>query len=527
MLFDRSQRSWLHCEVMTSFLIGALLLGGGYLLWGCLTEQSVAPDPGRSTPAVLCADGVDFVVMPTWRIYLVQLLNIAGLGPVFGPIMGALWGPQVFLWVVFGAILGGAVHDFLSGAMSIRNGGAGLPELIGHYLGQVSRHLATFFILMLVVLVGTVFVKGPALLIVQLVPADAVGSLLGPTATEVLSSQLAGQPVWLWTVMVFIFLYYVIATLLPIDVIIGRIYPALALALLVMVVGLSAAIIGGRITVPHFTLANLHPAAVPAWPIIFITVSCGAVSGFHATQSPLMARCLGSERHMRVVFYGAMIAEGFIALVWASVAQGFYGGSSALAQVLNAGGPGQVVHEICTTTMGHLGGFLAILGVVVLPITSGDTAFRVGRLIVADYIRLPQNRARNRYLIALPLFAISIALNFINFSVIWRYFGWANQTLAAVTLWTGAVFLARRCSRWWLAAVPATFMTVVTTSYILVEKVGLNLPLGVGVKLGLAIGAAALAAFLIVRPRLQPETDDQGLQGRPSETEKAGDTLAC
>jgi len=512
---------------MTAFVGGCILLILGYTVYGRITEAAVRPDPERPTPAVVRADGLDYVVMPTWRIYLVQLLNIAGLGPVFGPIMGALWGPQVFLWVVLGCVLGGAVHDFLSGAMSIRNGGAGLPDLIGHCLGNTSRHLATGFILVLTVLVGTVFVKGPALLIVQLLPAATVGGWLGGGAESFLTQNVAAQPMWLWVVMAAIFIYYLFATLLPIDVIIGRFYPFLAIALLVMVAGLGFALLTGRLPAPHFTLDNLHPGSLPAWPIIFITVSCGAVSGFHATQSPLMARCLGSERHMRLVFYGAMIAEGFIALVWAGAAQGFYGSTSALSQVLAAGGPGQVVHEVCTTTMGAFGGVLAVLGVVVLPITSGDTAFRVARLIAADYLKLPQQRVRNRYLVALPLFAVAAALNFVNFAVIWRYFGWANQTLAAVTLWTGAVYLARTRSRWWLAALPATFMTAVTVTYILVEKVGLGLPYRTGTILGLAVAAAALGWFLAVRPRLALEPDDSSAEVRPTEAERAGDNLAC
>ncbi|HSL19757.1 MAG TPA: carbon starvation CstA family protein [Methylomirabilota bacterium] len=512
---------------MTVFVAGCVLLFLGYVGYGRLVEAAVRPDPARPTPAVRLADGMDYVVMPTWRVYLIQLLNIAGLGPVFGPIMGALWGPQVFLWVVFGCVLGGAVHDLLSGAMSIRNDGAGLPDLIGHYLGQPARHLATVFLLVLMVLVGTVFVKGPAMLLAQLLPAETVGGWLGSDAAAFLTGTAAGEQVWLWVIMVAIFVYYLLATLLPIDVIIGRVYPFLALALLVMVAGLGFALLTGRLPAPDFTLANLHPSSAPAWPIIFITVSCGAVSGFHATQSPLMARCLGSERHLRPVFYGAMIAEGFIALVWAGAAQGFYGSTGALGAALAAGGPGEVVYEVCTTTMGAIGGVLAVLGVVVLPITSGDTAFRVARLIVGDYLGLSQRLVRNRYLVALPIFAIAMALNFVNFTIVWRYFGWANQTLAAVTLWTGAVFLAKRGRRWWLSAVPAVFMTVVTVSYIMVEKVGFGLGVGTGTAVGLAVAGACSAAFLVALPRLAPEPDEPAVEARPSDAERAGDSLAC
>jgi len=512
---------------MSLFLAGCVLLFVGYVGYGRIVEAAVRPDPNRPTPAVRLADGMDYVAMPTWRIYLVQLLNIAGLGPVFGPIMGALWGPQVFLWVVFGCILGGAVHDMLAGVMSIRNDGAGLPDLIGHYLGRTARHLSTVFLVVLMVLVGTVFVKGPAMLIVQLLPAETAGSLFGEGAVELLSGTAGGHAVWLWVVMAAIFVYYLLATMLPIDVIIGRFYPFLAIALLVMVAGLGFALATGRLPAPDFTLANLHPASIPAWPVIFITVSCGAVSGFHATQSPLMARCMKSEKHIRPVFYGAMIAEGFIALVWAGAAQGFYGTTEALNAALASGGPGHVVHQVCTTTMGAVGGLLAVVGVVVLPITSGDTAFRVARLIVGDYLNLSQQSIHNRYLVAVPIFAVSFALNFVDFTIIWRYFGWANQTLAVVALWTGAVFLAKRGSYWWLAVVPAVFMTVVTTSYIMVEKVGFGLGVGIGTTIGLVAGSACLAAFLIARPRLEPESDEPAVDAHPTEAERVGDDIAC
>lgn len=513
---------------MLAFLTGLVLLAGGYFLFGRLVESSVHPDPNRITPAVALADGVDYVPMPTWRVYLVQLLNIAGLGPVFGPIMGALWGPQVFLWIVFGCILGGAVHDFLIGSMSIRNDGAGLPDLIGHYMGSTARHLSTFFILLLMLLVGTVFVKGPAMLLVQLLPAETVGAWFGPGIASWLQATIFnGQPAWLWVIMLAIYAYYLVATLLPIDKIIGRFYPFFSLALLVMVAGLGFALLSGGIEVPPFTLKNLHPKHLPTWPLIFITVSCGAVSGFHATQSPLMARCLKSERHMRAVFFGAMISEGLIALVWAAAARGFYHSSDGLQAALAAGGPGGVVHDTCLATMGTLGGILAVLGVVVLPITSGDTAFRVSRLILADYFHVPQRRILNRYLLAIPLFMLSLALNFVDFTLIWRYFGWANQTLAAVALWTGAIFLARRHSRWWLPFAPAVFMTVVTTTYILVEEVGFGLSHRLGTTLGLVVGLAAALFFLWQLPKLPPEEDKPSVAAHPSDIERSSDSLAC
>ncbi|MBN1336032.1 MAG: carbon starvation protein A [Deltaproteobacteria bacterium] len=517
---------------MLLFLVGLALLVGGYLLYGGHLNRLLQPDLAAVTPAVRLQDGMDYVPMPTWRIYLIQLLNIAGLGPVFGPIMGALWGPRVFLWIVLGCIFGGAAHDLVTGTMSVRNNGAGLPDLIGHYLGRTARHAATLFILVLMVLVGTVFVKGPALLLVSLLPAETVGGWIGPGFVEWLTSDARGQSVWLWVVMGLVFLYYVLATMLPIDKLIGRIYPLFALALLGMAVGLGASILTGRIPQVEWTTANLHPNALPAWPLIFITVSCGAISGFHATQSPLMARCLKSERHMRTVFYGAMIAEGIIAFVWAYAAQGYYGGVEGLSAAL---GPGlnrtnEVVHTISMGAMGTVGGALAILGVVVLPITSGDTAFRAGRLIAADYLKLTQKRVRNRYLIALPMFGLSMVLMVVPFGIIWRYFGWANQTLAAISLWAATVYLARRRSRYWLTLVPAQFMTTMTIAYILVEKRQngcLGLEVWLGTTLALAVALAATILFFWKLRTLGPEDGRKALEVEPSAFERTIDTLAC
>lgn len=505
---------------MWAFAAALALLIAGYFLYGRLVSGAVRPDPGAPTPAVKCADGIDYVAMPTWRIFLIQLLNIAGLGPVFGAIMGALWGPQVFLWVVFGSILGGAVHDFLGGAMSLRNNGASLPELIGRYLGRIPRHFSTLFILVLMVLVGAVFVKGPAELIVQLIPADRMGDLIGGNTAELLGSTWRGSSLWLWVVMVVIFLYYVLATLLPIDKLIGRIYPVFGAILLIMVGGLLWSIFTGKIELVPFTLDNLHPKNAPAWPTIFITVSCGAVSGFHATQSPLMARCLKNEKHMRVVFYGSMIVEAVIALIWAAAASGYYGGVQGLATALGqTGNPAPIVMQICQGTMGKIGGALAILGVVVLPITSGDTAFRAARLIAADYLNLPQKKIINRYIIALPMFAMSMILNFVPFGLVWKYFGWANQTLAAVTLWTAAAFLARRGNMWWIAAIPAVFMTVMTVTFLLVTESLSHIGLSTmsGTLIGGACGLIALTAFLIVLPRMRREGEPPPIQATTSQ----------
>ena len=376
-------------------------------------------------------------------------------------------------------------------------------------------------------LVGTVFVKGPALLLVEILPAETVGSWLGPAASSWLTSSPLGLSAWLWLVMLAIYAYYLLATLLPIDAIIGRFYPFFALALLVMVAGLGFSLLTGRIPLVSFTLDNLHPKHLPAWPLIFITVSCGAVSGFHATQSPLMARCLKSEKHMRFVFYGAMISEGVIALVWAAVAQGFYHGSEGLAAALADGGPGAVVHDACFATMGVVGGILAVLGVVVLPITSGDTAFRVSRLILADYFRIPQSRILNRYMLAIPLFALSLGLNFVNFAVIWRYFGWANQSAGCRGTLDRNGFSRPPRRRWWIAFAPAVFMTVVTTTYILVEDVGFGLNARLGTILGIAAGLAAALCFLWMRPGLEPEEDKPAVSAHPTDAERSADSLAC
>lgn len=514
---------------MIAFVAGLAILAAGYFFYGGLLDRFLRPDPLRPTPAIARPDGVDYVPMSTWRVYLIQLLNIAGLGPVFGPIMGALWGPQVFLWIVFGTVLGGAVHDYLSGFMSVRNDGAGLPDLIGRYLGRPARHLSVLFILILMVLVGTVFVKGPAALIVSLIPPETVSDFFG-IEEDLLSTTFRGSTIWLWIVMGLIFIYYVLATLLPVDKIIGRLYPFFSAALLIMVIGLGVALLTGRLESPDFTIANLHPRQVPAWPIIFITVSCGAISGFHGTQSPIMARCLTSEKRIRLVFYGAMVAEGLIALIWAAASQAYYGGSLGLAEALGPrlNNATVVVHSVCTDVMGTFGGALAILGVVVLPITSGDTAFRGARLILADYFHLSQSRVANRYILALPLFAISLILNFVPFEVVWRYFGWANQTLAAITLWTGAVFMAKRGRSFWIAALPATFMTIMTVTYFLVESrengcIGLDHTIGTSI--GIGAGVLALGGFLWALRFISPESDEPQLTGRPNDLERYCDRL--
>jgi carbon starvation protein CstA len=459
---------------MAIFLLCLALLVLGYFVYGACLERVFQPDAGRATPAMSMADGVDYVPMPTWKIFLIQLLNIAGLGPVFGPILGALYGPVALLWIVFGCILGGGAHDYLSGMISLRQDGKGLPEIVGDNLGPFFLHLIRVFTVLLMLLVGVVFVLGPAELLASLSGVD--------------------KGVWIAA----IFCYYFLATILPIDKIIGRLYPLFGAVLMFMAVALPVALVAQGYTLfPHLTLQNLHPKGLPVWPLMFITIACGAISGFHSTQSPMMARCLRNERSGRVAFYGAMLAEGFIALVWAAVGMSFYPGGEALGASLAKGGPAFVVNETCTALLGGFGGVLAILGVVALPITTGDTAFRAARLIVADFLRAPQRRMRNRLFIAVPLFVAGFICSRSNFELLWRYMSWSNQSLAAIVLWAVAVYCARRGRNHWVATVPAVFMTAVTNAYILNAPIGFGLPMDPAIAWGGASAVAALAAFLL------------------------------
>lgn len=401
---------------------------GGYVIYGGLTEQVFGPDD-RPTPAIENNDGVDYVPMRTWKAFLIQLLNIAGTGPIFGALMGAVFGPVVFLWIVLGSVLGGAVHDYMSGMISSRHEGQSIAELSGTYLGPAARAVMRVFSVVLLVLCGAVFVTSPAGLLDRLTPEWMSGTF--------------------WAVV--ILLYYLLATLLPIDKIIGRLYPVFGVLLIVMaasVIG-GIALSGGTYCIPELTLANLHPDGTPVWPYMFITVACGAISGFHATQSPMIAKCITSEREGRRVFYGAMICESVIALVWAAAGVSFYGTTQMLSQALT-GGASNVVYEISTGVLGALGGVLAVAGVVICPITSGDTAFRSARLILAETFRLDQKEIRNRLFITIPLLVCGGLLTWFaivndnGFQIIWRYFSWSNQTLAMISLWVSTAYLLRR-----------------------------------------------------------------------------------
>jgi len=456
---------------MYSFLISIAALILGYVLYGAFVEHVFGPDPRRDTPAVAKADGVDFIPMPTWKVFMIQFLNIAGTGPIFGAIMGAKFGPSAYLWVVFGCIFAGAVHDYMSGMLSVRHEGAGYPELVGEYLGERTKKVMLVFSVLLLLMVGAVFVYSPAVIL---------GGMTG-------DGGRTSMMIW----VVVIFLYYIVATLLPIDKIIGRIYPVFALALLFMAAALLVCLVVKWPSIPEFWdgLQNRGPsvgvAGQPIFPCLFITIACGAVSGFHATQSPLMARCIKSEKLGRPVFYGSMITEGLVALVWAAVSSYFFfdGGAAEVGSDLSAAAP-TVVTKVSQSWLGILGGILAILGVVAAPITSGDTAFRSARLIIADFLHLEQRSMRKRLLIAVPLFILSGLLLWYNiadangFNVIWRYFGWANQTLSVFMFWTATVYLVRRKGGLYylITLIPGLFMTSVCVTFILVDKIGLGLP---------------------------------------------------
>lgn len=458
------------------FLLAAAALVVGYIVYGTIVDKLFGADPNRPTPAITKADGVDFVEMSTAKIWLIQLLNIAGLGPVFGPILGALYGPSALLWIVFGSIFAGAVHDYFAGMLSMRYGGTNVPNIVGYNLGNIFKQIMRVFAVVLLVLVGVVFVTGPAMLMTKLTP------------------DWMDYTFWL----AIIFGYYFLATVMPIDKIIGRLYPVFGAILVIMAVGITVMLfVKGYEFFPAAQWANQHPGKLPMWPLMFITIACGAVSGFHATQSPLMARCLANERLGKPVFYGSMIAEGLIALVWATVGMTFYHTPELLNAALKAGGPGNVVSEASYALMGPIGGVLAILGVVILPITSGDTAFRAARLTIAEMFKYSQVAQAKRLSIALPLFAIGVALSQMDFNLIWRYFGWANQTLAAIVLWAGAAYLYKLDRCHWIASVPAAFMTAATVSYICYEpKMGFGLPIDIANWIGLAVAIISYVAFI-------------------------------
>ena len=463
---------------MITFTVCLSLLIIGYFTYGRYIDHLFGPTT-RKTPALTNPDGVDYIPLPTWKIFMIQFLNIAGLGPIFGAIMGAKFGTASFLWIVLGSIFVGSVHDYIAGMLSLRHNGASLPEIIGHYLGGSVKQFMRLFIVFLMVLVGAVFVAGPAGLLAKLTP-------------ESLDTTF-------WIVVVFI--YYMLATLLPIDKIIGRIYPLFAISLIFMAAAMLVMLFVIHPTMPEIWdgIGNTHPEAdtLPIFPIMFVSIACGAISGFHATQSPLMARCMTSEYHGRPIFYGAMITEGIVALIWAGAATYFFQKNG-----MGESNAAIIVDSITKEWLGTIGSVLAILGVIAAPITSGDTAFRSARLIVADILHFKQEKIVSRLVICVPMFLAAIGLLLYSlsdangFNMIWRYFAWANQTLSVFTLWAITVYLVKHQKNHYVTLIPAVFMTTVCVTYICIAPEGLGCSSLVSYGVGLFTAVVSILVFL-------------------------------
>ena len=465
---------------MLIFISSVIFLIVGYLLYGLLVEKVFGADADKKMPAKRVNDGIDYVELPSYKAFLIQFLNIAGLGPVFGALMGALYGPAALLWIVFGSIFAGAVHDYIAGRISLHFRGQSLTFLVEKFFGRHAKRFFIAFITFFLLLVGAVFASSPA---------------------RLLAAVTNGGYVW-WISAVFV--YYFIATLLPVDKIIGRVYPLFAFLLLSTTFALCVCmLIRGTDLYPELTLHNIHPKQLPMFPLMFVTIACGAISGFHSTQSPMVARCLKSEKTARAVFYGSMITEGFIALVWATLGMSFYGSVQGLLDAGALTNTGNVVKEIATSYLGHVGGVLTVLSVVVLSITSGDTAFRSARLNIADVLRIAQKKILNRVYICVPIFAVGIALCCFEIGTVWRYFGWGNQVLATVTLWICSLYL-KHFHRWYfITLLPAIFMTVVCSTYIFQDKIGFSLPMDYSVGLGILTAVICTAVFFLKKDRLR------------------------
>ena len=475
---------------MITFLLSVLLLIAAYFIYGKVVERYLDVDPSRNTPAYEKGDGVDFHPLPTWKVFIIQFLNIAGLGPIFGAVTGAAFGPAAYIWIVVGCIFMGAVHDFFAGMMSMHNGGVNMPDITARYLGKRMKAFMNVVVVFLLMAVGVSFVIGPS------------GLLQNLTGV--------GKEVWLYV----IFGYYILATLLPVDKIIGSIYPYMGAVLLFMALGIGVMLIAGDLSGAHqmqeldfSSLRNWHsnPEQNVIFPMMFIVISCGAISGFHATQSPMMARCLKNERYARPVFYGAMIAEGIVAMVWATAAITYFGGPEGLNAAMTDTGTmvdgvlvknaqaADIVDMICRSWLGKAGAVIAILGVVICPITSGDTAFRSLRLSLADLFRYDQKPIGKRLLLCLPIFVIAFFFCKVDFSTAWSYLGIANQILATIVLWTGAAYLIQKGRAHWMCSLPATFLTFICVSFLVVAPLGLGLAPIVGYMAG---GAVALPLFV-------------------------------
>ncbi len=463
---------------MSAFIISLAVLIGGYFIYGQLIDRIMDTRSDNPVPAITKTDGVDFVPMPTWKVFLIQFLNIAGLGPIFGAIMGIMFGPAAFLWISLGTIFAGAVHDYLSGVISIREGGASLPEIIGNELGNKVKIISMVFSVLLLILVGAVFVFTPADLLAGMTP-DRLNATF-----------------WIFV----IFTYYILATLLPIDKLIGKLYPVFGGALLFMALGLLGVLLFGKVTIPvSFADITSVETSAAIFPMMFVSIACGAISGFHATQSPMMARCLKNEKFARPVFYGAMVAEGIVALIWAATAVAFTGGYEQLQTYIadNGNSPGALVTNVSKSWLGTIGGILALLGVIFAPITTGDTALRSARLMIADFMKMSQHRIWRRLIITIPIFAAVFFIISIDFNVLWRYFAWSNQTLSVFTLWTVTVYLARRHLPYIISLIPAMFMTMVSSCYIFYAQrpEGFGLGICAGISAGIIINIIFLCLF--------------------------------
>ncbi|MDO4987527.1 MAG: carbon starvation CstA family protein [Synergistes sp.] len=470
---------------MISFVAAFLLLILGYVFYVRLIEENFGPDD-RKTPAMLVNDGTDYVPMPTWKIFLIQLLNIAGTGPIFGALSGAIFGPVVYLWIVLGCVFAGSVHDYMSGMVSVRHVGASIAEIVGFYLGNKIKTVMRIFSVILLILIGIVFSVSPAGLLALLTP------------------EWFDAAFWLWVILA----YYFVATFLPVDKLIGRVYPLFGLCLIITIVGISGSLLfSGEFAMPELwdSFRNMHAEKLPVWPFMFITVACGAVSGFHGTQSPMMSRCIKSEYDGRIVFAGAMICEGVIALVWAAAGVSCYESSQALLEA--GGGCSAVVYHICQTTMGRVGCVLAMLGIIVCPVSSGDTAFRAVRLSIADWFDIKQTSVKNRFMLTVPILAIGAVGCHVDYGVLWRYASWANQTLATFSLWAFACCLAYNGKNWLCCVVPAVFMTALTTAYFFYSRecvggvwrllgVSDGLAYNISVGIGIVLSVVFLALFL-------------------------------
>jgi carbon starvation protein CstA len=488
---------------MITFIISLVLLVGGYFLYGKFVDKFFGMDSKRVTPVIKKSDGVDFFPLKPWKIFVIQFLNIAGLGPIFGAILGAMYGPVAYIWIVLGCIFMGATHDYFSGMLSIRDGGNSIPEIVGKYLGSRAKILFGVFTLVLLIMVGVAFVTGPA---------GLLDSLTG-----------GGKNIWLYA----IFAYYLMATLLPVNKIIGKIYPLFGAALLIMAIGIAGGIFYNyytgdlnliELTFDNFKNFHSNPSSNILFPMMFIVISCGAISGFHATQSPMMARCMTNEKQGRPIFYGAMVAEGIVAMIWATAAMNYFGSVDGLNETVAAGhNPAWIVNKICETWLGKVGAIFAIVGVVACPITTGDTAFRSARLIVADVIKKEQGSILSRLIISVPLFIIGYVLSQLDFSMIWKFVGIANQVLATIILWTGARYLVVKNKNHLMMSLPATFLTLICVSYFMVAPVkngGLAMSVTVSYIVGVLSAVVLFVLFCIkaYRTKKISHPDNIGVQ---------------